>query len=56
VGLPAAARAVVLPPMSTKSRHAIYGGRIIGAKIRAESARQRAKEAARDADAAECLL
>jgi hypothetical protein len=42
--------------MSTKSRHAIYGGRIIGAKIRAESARQRAKEAARDADAAECLL
>jgi hypothetical protein len=42
--------------MSTKSRHAIYGGRIVGAKIRAESARQRAKEAAREADAAECLL
>ncbi len=42
--------------MSTKSRHAIYGGRIIGAKIRAESARHRARKAARDADAAECLL
>ena len=42
--------------MSTKSRHAIYSGRIIGAKICAASARQRAKEAARDADAAECLL
>jgi hypothetical protein len=42
--------------MSTKSRQTIYGGRIIGARIRAESARQRAKEAAREADAAECLL
>jgi hypothetical protein len=42
--------------MSTTSRHSIYGGRIIGAKIRAESARQRAKEAVREADAAECLL
>jgi hypothetical protein len=42
--------------MSTKSRQAIYGGRIIGATIRAEGARQRAKEAVREADAAECLL
>jgi hypothetical protein len=42
--------------MSTKSRHSIYGGRIIGAKVHAESARQRAKEAVREADAAECLL
>lgn len=56
VGLPAAARAAVLPSMSTKSRHPIYGGRIIGAKVHAESARQRAKEAAREADAADCLL
>ena len=44
----------MLSIMSTKSRH--YGGRVIGAKIRAESAGQRAKEAAREADAAECLL
>jgi len=39
--------------MSTKSRQTIYGGRIIGAKIRAESARKRAVEAAREADRAE---
>jgi hypothetical protein len=39
--------------MSTKSRQTIYGGRIIGAKIRAQGARQRAIEAARDADRAE---
>ena len=44
------------PAMSTKSRQTIYGGRVIGAKLRAETARQRAKEAAREADAAECLL
>jgi hypothetical protein len=36
-----------------KSRQTIYGGRIIGAKIRAQGARQRAIEAARDADRAE---
>lgn len=53
VGLPAPARAPVLPPMSTKSRQAIYGGQIIGAKIRAESARKRAAKATREADRAE---
>jgi hypothetical protein len=53
VGLPASARAAVLSPMSTKSRQTIYGGSIIGAKIRAESARKRAAEAAREADRAE---
>ena len=42
----------VLPPMSTKSRQTIYGGQIIGAKIRAQSARKRAAEAAREADRA----
>jgi hypothetical protein len=31
--------------MSTKYRHTIYGGRIIGAKIRAEGARQAALKA-----------
>jgi hypothetical protein len=40
-------------PMSTRSRQTIYGGAIIGAKIRAESARKRAAEAAREADRAE---
>jgi hypothetical protein len=38
---------------STKSREVIWGGRIGAAKINAESARQRAKEAAREADRAE---
>src|SRR4051795_11340549 len=39
--------------MSTKSRQTIYGGPIIGAKIRAEGARKRAAEAALEADRAE---
>ena len=42
-----------MPAMSTKSRQVIYGGRIIGAKIRAEGARKRAAEAIREADRAE---
>jgi hypothetical protein len=39
---------------STKSREVIWGGRIGAAKINAESARERAKEAAREADSAQC--
>ncbi len=39
--------------MSTKSRQSIYGGRIRGAEIRARSAREAAKKAAREADRAE---
>ena len=39
--------------MSTKSRQTIYGGPIMGARIRAEGARKRAAEAAREADRAE---
>ena len=42
-----------MPAMSTKSREVIYGGRIIGAKMRAEGARKRAAEAIREADRAE---
>jgi hypothetical protein len=44
--------------MSTKSREVIYGGRIIGAKIRAEGAREAAQKAVREADraAAELLV
>jgi hypothetical protein len=36
--------------MSTKSREVICGSRIAGAKIKAEAARKRAVEAAREAD------
>ena len=39
--------------MSTKSREVIWGGRIVGAKMRAETARKAAKEAVRKADRAE---
>jgi hypothetical protein len=39
--------------MGTKSREVIWGGRIGAAKINAEHARQRAKQAAREADRAE---
>jgi hypothetical protein len=39
--------------MGTKSREVIWGSQIAGAKIRAESARQRAAEATREADRAE---
>src|SRR5690349_3835046 len=39
--------------MSTKSRQTIFGGSIMGAKIRAEGARKRAAEAIREADRAE---
>ena len=39
--------------MSTKTREVIWGGRIMGAKMRAETARQNATEATRAADRAE---
>jgi hypothetical protein len=39
--------------MSTKSRQTIYGGRIMGAEIRAKTARDVARRANRDADRAE---
>jgi hypothetical protein len=42
--------------MSTKSRQTIYGGAIMGAEIRARSARETAKKAAREADRAEWML
>jgi hypothetical protein len=42
--------------MGGPSRRRIFGDRVRGAKISAEHARQRAKGAAREADAAECLL
>jgi hypothetical protein len=39
--------------MSTKSREVIWGGRIMGAKIRAQGAREDAVKAVRAADRAE---
>jgi hypothetical protein len=39
--------------MSTKSRQWIYGGRIMGAKIRAKNAREAADKALREADHAD---
>ena len=39
--------------MNTKSREVIWGGRIMGARIRAEGAREDAKKAIREADRAE---
>jgi hypothetical protein len=39
--------------MSTKSRQSIYGGAIMGAKIRAKNAREAAHKALREADRAE---
>src|SRR5258705_13973012 len=42
--------------MSTKSRQVTFGSRMIGAKIHAEGARERAKQAIREADRAEAEL
>src|ERR1700687_5837820 len=39
--------------MSTRSRQSIYSGRIMGAKIRAQDAREAAQKAGREADRAE---
>jgi hypothetical protein len=39
--------------MSTKSREVIWGGAILGAKVRAQAARADAKKAIREADHAE---
>jgi hypothetical protein len=38
--------------MGSKSREVIYGGHIIGARIRAEGAREAAEKAVREADRA----
>jgi hypothetical protein len=39
--------------MSTKKRDVIWGGRIMGAEMRAQSARKAAQKAVREADRAE---
>jgi hypothetical protein len=43
-------------PMGGRSRQRIFGDRVQGAKINALNARERAKKAIHEADAAECLL
>jgi hypothetical protein len=52
-GLSAAASGAVMPAMGTKSREVIWGGTIMGAKIRAQGAREEAQKAASEADRAE---
>jgi len=42
--------------MGGKTRQRIFGDRVRGARIQAEHARKQAAKAAREADAAECLL
>lgn len=42
--------------MSTKKREVIWGGRIMGAEICAQSARKAAQKAAREADASTAAL
>ena len=42
--------------MAGPHRHRIFGDRVRGARIGAHQAREQAKKAAREADAAECLL
>ena len=46
VALPALSRAAVMPAMGTKSREVIWGGQIMGAKIRAKGAREAATRVA----------
>jgi len=55
VALPAAARDAVIAH-GGPTRRRIFGDRVSGAKISAVFARERARKAAREADAAECLL
>ena len=43
-------------PMGGRSRQRIFGDRVRGARINAQNAREQAKKAIREADAAECLL
>jgi hypothetical protein len=56
VNLLAAAKFAVIGSMGGPTRQRIFGDRVGGARIHARHARERAKEAVREADAAECLL
>jgi hypothetical protein len=47
------AKVAVIAAMSTMKHEVIWGGRIMGAKMRAETTRQQARKAARAADRAE---
>jgi hypothetical protein len=46
-------RSAVIVAMSTKSRQTIWGGKIMGAEMRAQGARETAQKAIADADRAE---
>jgi hypothetical protein len=56
VALHSRAEVAVMAAMSTKTREVVYGGRIIGAKIRAEGAQEAAQKAVREADRAAAEL
>ena len=43
----------VIPTMSTKTRDVMWGGRVMGADMRAQTAHQEARKAARAADRAD---
>ena len=45
-----------MPAMGIKSREVIWGGTIMGAKMRARHAREAAQKAVREADRAEAHL
>jgi len=56
VGLRKPANAADNAPMGGRNRQRIFGDRVQGARINAQNAREQAKKAIREADAAECLL
>jgi hypothetical protein len=56
VALRSRAKLAVIVAMGSKSREVIYGGRIIGARIRAEGAQEAAQKAVREADRAAAEL
>ena len=56
VGLRNSANGADNGPMGGRSRQRIFGDRVQGARINALNAREQAKKAIREADAAECLL
>jgi len=56
VALRSRAKLAVMVAMGSKSREVIYGGRIIGARIRVEGAQEAAQKAVREADRAAAEL
>ena len=51
--MPVGGRSAVIVAMSTKTRQVIWGGKIMGAELRAQCTREAARKAIRDANRAE---